>query len=235
MAQQKRTKPSQPPARRNARPGQAPARRRRSPAKKKPAFDFSALFPKAPDFKPDAEGTGLLKLLHLTRLQRLTYLKWLLYLAVLVVMGVVQDVIMSRVSLFGGTTDLAVCVILLITVMEGTEVGSLFVLIASALYYFSGSSPGPYCVMILTFTGIGACMVRQMFYHRSRGSIVLCTGLALMVYELAIFGVALFMELTRWGRMGVFLATGLLSWVMLLPLYSLLNRIGQIGGNTWKE
>lgn len=231
MAEQRRTNRSQPPARRS----QTPARRRRAPAKKQPAFKLPELRPRAAEFKPDSQGSSLLKRLHLTRLQRLQYLKWLLYAAMLILMLVVQDVVMSRVHIFGGTTDLAVCVILLITVIEGTEVGSLFALIASTLYYFSGSSPGPYCVMLLTVTGVGACMFRQMYLHRSRGSIVLCAGLALMVYEIAIYATALFLELTRWNRIGVFLATGLLSWAVLIPLYPLINRIGQIGGNTWKE
>ena len=232
MAQQRRTNRSQPPARRSS---QAPARRRQAPAKKQSGFRLPQWRPAAQDFKPDAEGGGLLKALHLTRLQRLNYLKWLLFIAVMIVLLVIQDVVMSRVTLFGSTTDLAVCVILLITVMEGTEVGSLFVLIASTLYYFGGSSPGPACVMLMTFTGIAACMFRQMYLHRSRGSIVLCAGLALVVYELGVYGTALFQGLTRWDRIGAFLVKGLLSWIVMIPLYSLIHRIGQIGGNSWKE
>ncbi len=237
MAQQKRTnRPPQRQAAARQAPAQKPAaRRRRPPAKKQPTFRLGDLLPKQPDFKPDSQGGGLLKTLHFTKLQRLTYLKWLLYCAVLVVMLVVQDVVMSRFSIFGGTTDLAVCVIFLITILEGTEVGSLFALLASLFYYFSGSSPGPYCVMLLTLVGVGACIFRQTFWHRSRGSITLCAALALVAYELAVFAVGLFLGLTHWARFGNFLATALVSWIVLLPLYSLLYRIGQIGGNTWKE
>ena len=64
---------------------------------------------------------------------------------------------------------------------------------------------------------------------------MLCAGLALMLYELGNFTVGIFTELTRWDRLGVFVATGLLSIAVMIPLYSLINRIGQIGGNTWKE
>ena len=64
---------------------------------------------------------------------------------------------------------------------------------------------------------------------------MLCAGLALMLYELGNFTVGLFSELTRWDRLGVFITTGLLSIAVMIPLYSLVNRIGQIGGNTWKE
>ncbi|MGM9588620.1 MAG: hypothetical protein ACI3V0_00390 [Faecousia sp.] len=209
--------------------------RRRPP--KKTGLDLSRLFYRAPkaDFKPDSTDSGLLKKLYMTQLQRDRWLKWLLYVAVLVGLCMIQDVIMSRVSIFGGTTDLAVCAILLITVIEGTEVGSIFVLIASCLFYFSGSSPGPASVALLCFLGIGACLFRQMYWHRNRGSIVLCAGLALMGYELGNFAVSIFMELTRWDRIGRVVVTGLLSIAVMIPLYSLINRIGQIGGNTWKE
>ena len=74
---------------------------------------------------------------------------------------VIQDVIMSQLRLFGATTDLAVGAILLITVIEGTDVGSVFVLFASALYWFSGSAPTPVCIALLTFFGLGTTMFRQ--------------------------------------------------------------------------
>lgn len=192
-------------------------------------------FRKPVDFKPDSEDTGLLKLLHLTQAQRDKLLKWGLYLGLIAGLLMIQDVIMSQITLFGATTDLAVCVILLITVIEGVEVGSLFVLLASLFYYFAGTSPGPYCVLLLTFLGIGACLFRQLYWHRNRGSIVLCAGLALMLYEIGIFACGIFLELTRWDRFQYFVTTGLLSVAVMIPLYSLINAIGQIGGNTWKE
>jgi CDP-diglyceride synthetase len=64
---------------------------------------------------------------------------------------------------------------------------------------------------------------------------ILCAGIALMVYELSVFAGGLFLELTHFGRLGVFLLTGLLSWMLLLPLYPLIDRIGRIGGTEWKE
>ena len=217
---------------------QPPSRRRNSRRRtvQKPSLlsRLLALRPK-PDFKPDSEKVDILKVLHLTQVQRDKYLKWGLYIALIVVLCMIQDVIMSQVSIFGATTDLAVCAILLITVIEGIEVGSLFVLIASCLFYFSGSSPGPMSVGIMTFLGIGACLFRQMYWHRNQASIVLCAGLALMLYELGNFVVGIATDLTRWDRLGVFVTTGLLSIAVMIPLYSLVNRIGQIGGNTWKE
>ena len=211
-----------------------PQRRRRRSS----GFDLkrflSSLNP-APDFRPDSQDSGWLKMLHITQAQRDLYLKWGLYTAVLVVLSMIQDVIMSQLKIFGATTDLVVCAILLITVIEGIDTGIVFVIIASCLYYFSGSSPGPLCVALITFLGVGACLFRQMYWHRNRGSIVLCAGLALMLYELGTFAVGMFSGLTRWDRLSTFAVTGALSSAVMIPLYSLINRIGQIGGNTWKE
>lgn len=187
------------------------------------------------EFRPDAPAVSLPKLFHLTQLQRRSLLKWTLYALVCLFLLIVQDTIMSRFHFFGGTTDLAVCAILLITVVEGIDKGSIFAMIASLLYFFSGSAPGAFAVALITILGIGAAMFRQLFWHRNERSILLCTGLALMAYELGVFLGGLFLELTHFGRVGAFLMTGLLSCVLLLPLYPLIDRIGRIGGTEWKE
>lgn len=214
--------------------GKRSTRRRRTQSR---TWDLTKLFGfrKDAEFKPDNDEPGIFKVLHITYQQRLDLLRWGLYILVVVLALTIQDVIMSQVTIFGATTDLAVCAILLITVIEGTEVGSIFVIIASTLYFFSGSSPGPVAIGFLTFYGIGACMFRQVYWHRSQGSIVLCAGLALMLYEISVFGAGIFQELTRWNRIGVFVTTGLLSCVVMVPLYNLIHAIGQIGGHTWKE
>ena len=190
---------------------------------------------KKTDFRPDTPDRSWLKQLYMTKLQRLHLLKWSLYAASILLALVVQDVIMSRFPILGATTDLPVCVILLITVVESSEVGSLFVLITSTLYYFSGSAPGPYVVGLMTFIGVAASMLRQMYLHRSRSAIVLCAGLAMIAYELGIFGVGVFLELTRWSRMVSFLLTGLYGAALMIPLYPVICKIGLIGGSTWKE
>lgn len=187
------------------------------------------------EFKPDVNTSTWLKTSRMTQLQRLRLSKWLLYVLTIVAALVLQDVIMSQISIFGATTDLAVCVILMITVIEGTEVGSLFVLFASLFYYFSGSAPMAACVGLLTFWGIGATMARQMYWHRSRGSVTLFTGLALMGYEMSLFVAGLMEELTIVSRAANFALTGAYSCLVLIPLYPLICKIGLIGGNTWKE
>ena len=187
------------------------------------------------EFKPDARESTWLKTAHMTETQKLRYAKWGLYILTVVMSLVLQDVLMSQVRIFGATTDLPVCAILLITVIEGTEVGSLFVLIASTLYYFSGTAPGAYCIGLLTFLGTGATRVRQMYWHRSRGSVVLCAAIALTLYEMGLFAVGVFNGLTIVSRANLFLLTAAYSCAVLLPMYSLITKIGLIGGNTWKE
>ena len=187
------------------------------------------------DFKPDVQRATWVKTTRLTRQQQLRLTRWSLYVLVVVLSVIIQDVVMSKFSMFGATTDLPACAILLITVMEGAEVGSLFVLIASTLYYFSGNAANAFCIALMTFLGLGMTLFRQMFWHRSKGSIVLCAAIALVGYELGLFAVGLINGLTHWGRLPVFVLTAVLSCLVQIPLYSLIYKIGLIGGNTWKE
>jgi len=219
-----------------------PAQRTQQSRRSKPGKEMSLekLFRKrknkdSAEFKPDSTTATWGKTLKLTRLQQLRLSKWGLYALTVMLCLVLQDVIMSQISIFGATTDLAVCAILLITVIEGTEVGSLFVLIASTLYYFSGSAPGAYCIGLLTFLGIAATLFRQMYWHRSNGSVILCSAIAVTAYEMGLFILGLFNELTRFGRIGAFILTAAFSCAALIPLHSLIYKIGTIGGNTWKE
>lgn len=212
-----------------------PSRRKKPVKKPMPASKPMLFRRKQLDFRPDKQKTDWAGKLHITKVQRDRLLKWGCYTGLLILLLVIQDVLMSKVSLFGATTDLVASAILLITVIEGIDTGSLFVLIAATLFYFSGSAPGPYTVALLPVLGIGTCIFRQRYWHRNASSIVLCAGIALLVYEMAVFGLGIFTGMTYWGRAFVFLGTGLLSWIVMVPLYPLVHAIGQIGGNTWKE
>ncbi len=187
------------------------------------------------EFKPDGRLVSPFKSLHFTHQQQLNLLRWAAYVAVCVLCLVIQDSIMSRISIFGATTDLAVSAMLLITVIEGSDVGSIFILIASTVFYFSGSAPGPYSVGMLTVLGLCASLLRQTIWHRSRGSIVLCAGGAAFCYEIGLYIVGMFMGLTRWYRFQRFFVTGLLAVAVMFLLYPIIYRIGQIGGYQWKE
>lgn len=218
-----------------------PRRAARRPAKRLPARGRPKQKQKRarrviyPEFRPDSRRVSLLKPLHFTRLQWLQLLRWAAYVGMCVLCLVIQDSIMSRVSIFGATTDLAVAAMLLITVLEGCDVGSVFILIASTVFYFSGSAPGPYSVGMLTVLGVCATLARQAIWRRSRSSIVLCAGAAAFIYEIGLYVVGLFMGLTSWYRFPRFFVTGVLTVAVMFPLYAIIFRIGQIGGYTWKE
>ena len=102
------------------------------------------------EFKPDKPRSGLMDKLYLTQIQRKNLLKWVLYVAVLLVLSLLQDVVFSKFHLFGATTELVPCGIFLICLMEGTESGSVFALLASCAYLFSGSAAGNYSLVLLT-------------------------------------------------------------------------------------
>lgn len=89
-------------------------------------FPFKLPFLQKEEFREDKPRSGLLSKLYLTQKQRLQLLKWALYALVLVVLSVVQDVLLSRFSIFGTTTELVPCGIFLIVVAEGMETGSVF-------------------------------------------------------------------------------------------------------------
>ena len=190
---------------------------------------------KQSEFKPDPRQNSLSGLFHVTQLQKQRMLKWTLYVLTGILLLTIQDVIMSRVSIFGATTDLPVVYIQLITVIEGVDVGSLFVLFASTIYYFSGSAPGPYCIGLLCAVGIIATLLRQAYLRRTKASIVICAGIALTIYEMGLFVVGIGLGLTRWDRVFSFLITAGYSFGVMVLLYPLINRIGLIGGTTWKE
>lgn len=216
----------------NPRRRQPPRKSSRTRRKKRQLPRF---FSPSPEFRQDDLGGGFFKGIRFTRLQRLQLLKWALYIAICVFLLVVQDVIFSRIPIFGITTDLTAAIILLITIMEGSEIGSVFVIFASLFYYFSGSAPGAYTVGLMVTLGILATVFRQQIWHRSAGSMVFCTGMTLLAYELGLYGIGLFLQLTRWDRIFAFIFTAILSTAFMIPMYYVIDKVGQIGGNTWKE
>ena len=96
-------------------------------------------------------------------------------------------------------------------------------------------SPGPVCIGLITTLTVGINLVRQNLWQRSFGSIMLCTGVAVMLYEMGTFVSGLVSGLTIFSRMGVFFLTGVLTCITMLPMYPLVRAISKIGGDTWKE
>ena len=187
------------------------------------------------EFKPDRTGTSDLGKLYITKKQRLKVLKWTLFALCCLVLLILQDVLMSRLSFFGATTDLVACAILMICLLSGAESGGVFAVAASFIWVFSGSAPGIYSAVLLTALGIFLSIFRQMYLRKGYGATVFCTGIALLGYEMAVFVIGLLLGATRLDRAGIFLLTALYSGLAMPLLYPILSAISKIGGETWKE
>lgn len=187
------------------------------------------------EFKPDKTGAGFLNKLYFTRKQRLALLKWLLYALVLLVLSVIQDVILCRVRVFGASTELVPCGIFLICILEGTESGCVFALICSTLYLFSGAAAGPYSIVFITLLSVTAAGFRQSYLQKGFGAAMLCVSGAMLAYEIATFGMVLFLGMTTASRFGSFCITAVGTLLAAPLLYPIVKSIGTIGGETWKE
>lgn len=187
------------------------------------------------EFRPDPTGHNWADKLRLTPLQRKSVLKWMLYSAVCVAGLVLQDSMLARLRLFGGCFDVTPALIVLICVLEGSENGSLFALLASMVYVFSGTGQGHYCIAMLTLAAVLATAFRQSYLRRGAGSDLICVGGAMVLYEMAVFTAGVLQGLTYRARWGVFLMTAIISTLAAGTVYALLKYIGTIGGNAWKE
>lgn len=187
------------------------------------------------EFRPDTPNHDILGKLLLTKKQSKTLLRWLLFSAVCVAGLILQDVVMSDVSIFGTTTDLVPCCIFTICVLQGAEGSCWFALIASMLYYFSGSAPGAYCVPLITFLAVFAAIFRQGYLRKGFSALLICTAVAMLLYEGCTLGIEVFLKHTTWLRWERFLGSALLTLVCVPILYPILLSIGKIGGETWKE
>lgn len=187
------------------------------------------------EFKPDKPYSNWLSKLYLTQKQRKSLLKWVLFALVLLVLSVLQDTVLCSVRLLGAATDLVPCGIFLICLLEGSHTGSVFALVASLCYLFSGSAPGTYCIVLITALAVGVSMLRQTYMQRGFSAAMICCALAVVLYELLLFLIGALLGLTPWGRVIGFLITAALSLIAAPILYPICLAIGNIGGETWKE
>lgn len=187
------------------------------------------------EFKSDKPYSGFWGKLHLTRLQRRGLLKWSLYALMLLMLSLLQDVVLCRFRLFGATTELVPVGIFLICILEGAETGSIFALVASLLYLFSGTAAGPYSMVFLTALAICVTIFRQAYLQNGLSAAVLCTAAAMFAYEILQFCMGLFLGLTIPQRFVGFLLTAALSSLSIPLLYPITLSIESIGGETWKE
>ena len=186
------------------------------------------------EFRPDKPKFSLLNYLVLAPSQRRSFLKWGLYTVMLVALSVLQDVALSKVRLFGATTELIPCAIFLICILEGVQQGSIFALVSGLLYLFSGTAPGIYSMVAITFCAVGVCILRQAYLQERFSSAMLCVSLAMLCYVLVNFIFGIFLGLTIWSRFPGFLITVVLSLLSVPVLYPVFKAIGKIGGQVWK-
>ena len=187
------------------------------------------------EFRPDKPQVSWISKLHLTQQQRKSLLKWALYALFLLVLSLLQDVVLSRFRLYGATTDLVPCAIILICILEGSQKGSIFALVSSGLYLFSGSAAGPYCLILITFLAIFVCIFRQGYLQEGFATTMLCTVFAVVVYEAAVFTIGYVLGLTILSRAVGFGITAVLSCLTAPIMYPIVKSIASIGGETWKE
>ncbi len=186
-------------------------------------------------FKPDSSGAGILNKLYIPIGRRMQILKWTLYSLLFLVTLVIQDSVTSKYRIFDGVIDLAPAVVILVAMFQGSQSGSVFALITSMIYVFAGTGPGYFAFFLLTLYASVASVFREEFLRRSTGSSLLCSAVALLLYEMSIFGVGLLFGATHTGRVYAFLMTSLLSILVMPVLYPIVENIGKIGGETWKE
>ena len=187
------------------------------------------------EFQPDKPYGSWLSKLHLTPTQQKQLVKWVLYGLVLLTLSVLQDVVLCRLRIFGGTTDLVPCGIFVICLIEGTQRGSIFALIASVLYLLSGSAPGPHVLVLITVLAITATALHQSYLRPGFPAMLLCITLCMSFYEAGIFAVCLLLGKVTFGRFMSFVVPAVLSLAALPVLYPLARAIGSIGGSSWKE
>lgn len=192
-------------------------------------------FQKKHEFRPDKTHSGTLNKLYITKKQRLAILKWTLMAAALVLISVLQDVILSQFRIFDATTDLLCGALLLVCVMLDPEQGCVFILIGSAFYEFSGSSPGPYVIALLTVIGLVVSIFRQAYLHQGFAATFLCTAAAVMFYELLLFALGAFLGSTTLPRIRIFALTGAYTVALLPLMYPMFRSISKIGGESWKD
>ena len=187
------------------------------------------------EFRPDQDSSGNFEKLLLNQRQRFGLLRWTLFALLSLLALLVQDSIVYRLDLFGAGLDLVPCVILMITALQGAEVGSIFSLVASILFYFSGSAPGPYAIPLLTILAILVAIFRQACLRQGFFSILLATALGMVCYELGLFAIGLFLRYTIAQWFFSALLTAGLSLLALPVAYPIARAISKIGGETWKE
>lgn len=187
------------------------------------------------DFRPDSQRQDWTQRLYLSPQQQRRYLKWALLSLLSVVALVLQDVLFARMSLFGATVDMVPTVLFMICVIHGAESGAVFMLVGALIYWFSGSAPGVYVILLIPVLGTVAAAFRQAYLRKGFRTTLMCTAAALVAYETVSFLASLLLGVTRFGRAYVMVISTVLSLLTLPAVFLLVWGICKIGGDSWKE
>lgn len=187
------------------------------------------------EFQPDKPYSTWLNKLQLTRLQRKQVLKWCLYALVLVILSLLQDVVLCRFRFFGGTTALVPCGIFTICMLEDTQQGSVFALAASCLFLLSGTAPGAHAIVLITVLSVLLCAIQHTFLQPGFLAVVFSTLLAMVLYELAVFGFCLLVGQVTVGKYMSFVVPAVSSIAVVPVIYPFVKSIHGIGGEAWNE
>lgn len=187
------------------------------------------------EFRPDKPHSDWQSKLQLTPLQRRAILKWCLYGLVLLILSLIQDVIMCRFRFWNTTTELLPCAIFLIAVLEDSQRGSVFALVTSTLYLFTGAAHGVHCIVAITVLSVAVTIFRQTYLEKGFFAAFLCVAVAMAAYEMVIYGVCVFLGQIRVVQVLQFLITAGISLVAVPILYPVFTAINGIGEDKWKE
>ena len=197
--------------------------------------DFMKFGKKYTEFRQDSRIPDLAQKLYLTPQQQKRYLKWILLSALPLLMLILQDVLFSRMSLYGGTVDMVPCVLLMICVILGAAEGSVFMLVGALIYWLAGSAPGVYVIFLIPLFGTLSAAFRQAYLRKGVFTNIACAAIAFFIYEMFLLGIGILSEQTVWQRAGTFLVTTGLTLLSTPVLYPLLSRLERIGGETWND
>lgn len=181
-----------------------------------------------------AEHSGFWAKLYIPPGRRRILLKWLLFSLTFLLLQVLQDVVFSRISIWGGCPDLVPVYLLLVCMTQELGSGALFMLCAGVFRALCGAVLGPVSLLVLVCSGVGLSLLREEHLWGRVRATFLCTALCLLLHQGALFGMGLFLGYTSLPRLPSALGGLLGMLVAMFPLYPLVRAIGKIGGNPWK-
>lgn len=214
-------------AQRRKRAKQAEARRKKAALDKQKQKDQLLL--------EAAEGAPLSGKLFLTLQQKKSLLRWSLDALVFFLVLIVQNVIFSRITLFGCVINLVPGAILLIGLCASVESGCIFALCASLFWSFSGWVLGSVSVFLLPLFVALLGALRQACFPKTITSILLCCFIGMVGHEFIRFLAALFLDYTPWGYWYQALVTPCFSFLVCPVLYPVVRAISKIGGPVWSD